>query len=142
MRTRMIKGLQKIKQTVTMTSSPIQSSEGRESVDGSHASSENLGSAKKRPEVSAAARAVGGGPMYEVLSIDATQAADHHSEPMPYRFCMPEGFKQLNDPQTNLGTNTFVCGQDSSEYLQLRGRMTVLDTTMSKIRQQMEWFLS
>ena len=94
---------------------------------------------RKKADVNMAPRAIGGGAEYEMLSVDPAQAENERAEPLPYRFAMPAGFKQLVDPNTSLGTNTFVCGQDSQEFLALRGRMTVLDTTMSKIREQMEW---
>ena len=127
----LLKGLQKIKETVTpMTPDRRRPPSPRE------VRSENLFS-RKKADVDTAPRAIGSGSEYEMLSVDPAQT--EHAEPLPYRFSMPTGFKQLIDPSTNLGTNTFVCGQDSPEYLALRGRMTVLDTTMSKIRQQMEY---
>jgi hypothetical protein len=141
-KTRMMAGLQKLKQTVTLTGgSPGRPPRPRpQSEEGSQDSSERL-APKKKVDVVTAPRAIDGGPKYEMLSVDTTETEDEHTqkEPLPYRFTMPPGFKQLMDPQTTLGTNTFVYGQDSQEYLDLRGRMTVVDTTMSKIRQQMEW---
>jgi hypothetical protein len=127
----LLKGLQKLKETVTpMTPDRRRPPSPRE------VRSDNLFS-RKKADVDTAPRAIGSGYEYEMLSVDPAQT--EHAEPLPYRFSMPTGFKQLIDPSTNLGTNTFVCGQDSPEYLALRGRMTVLDTTMSKIRQQMEY---
>jgi len=138
MRSRMLKGLKKlkdtVKDTVSLTGTPPPSL--RPESEGSEASERP---AKKKADVSTAPRAIDGGSLFEMLSVDPLRAGDEHTEPLPYHFSMPEGFKQLIDPQTNIGTNTFVSGQDSCEYLKLRGRMTVVDTTMSKIRQQMEW---
>ena len=142
----MLKGLQKLKQTVTLTpSSPAPpASEEHESREVSRLSHANTDAGAVRIELgelkaSTAPRALDGVGLYEMLSVDEAGTQREQSEPIPYRFRVPEGFKQLTDPQTTLGTNTFVYGQDSHEYLALRGRMTVLDTTMSKIRQQMEW---
>ena len=142
----MLKGLQKLKQTVTLTpSSPAPpASEEHESREVSRLSHANTDTGAVRIELgelkaSTAPRALDGVGLYEMLSVDEAGTQREQSEPIPYRFRVPEGFKQLTDPQTTLGTNTFVYGQDSHEYLALRGRMTVLDTTMSKIRQQMEW---
>ena len=142
----MLKGLQKLKQTVTLTpSSPAPpASEEHESREVSRLSHANTNTGAVRIELgelkaSTAPRALDGVGLYEMLSVDEAGTQREQSEPIPYRFRVPEGFKQLTDPQTTLGTNTFVYGQDSHEYLALRGRMTVLDTTMSKIRQQMEW---
>ena len=141
MKKSMISGLQKLKQTVTLSGStpPLpQQRQQSQSREGSDTGSEHVVT-KRKLEVSSAAHAVDGGPVFEILSVDPTQLDNENAEPLPYRFTVAKGFKQLIDSHTNLGTNTFVCGQDSNEYLALRGRMTVIDTTMSKIRQQMEW---